>query len=140
MTPVCLPSPYYYPPVDSLATVTGFGTTSEDSDQPSPTLLTVDVNIISNSDCKNKNNVYNSKVVETMVCAGAGLGGRDACKRDSGGPLVQVTGGGVAKSLVGVVSWGQGCGQAMYPGVYTRVSSYAQWIAQMIQTGRTCSA
>ena len=38
--------------------------------------------------------------------------------------MVQVTGASGARSLVGVTSWGQGCGQAQYPGVYTRVTSY----------------
>ena len=140
MTPICLPPPSYMPLTNSVASVTGFGTTSEDSDEPSARLLTVDVNIISNLDCKTRNTVYSSKVVDTMLCAGALLGGKDACKRDSGGPLVQVTGGGGARSLVGVVSWGQGCGQAMYPGVYTRVTSYIQWIEEQTAQGRKCAA
>ncbi|MFE5972139.1 S1 family serine peptidase [Streptomyces sp. NPDC056460] len=54
---------------------------------------------------------------ETMLCAGDPRGGKDACQGDSGGPLV-------AKGLlVGLVSWGSGCGQAQNPGVYTRVSA-----------------
>ena len=39
-------------------------------------LLTVDVNIISNSDCMSKNNVYNTKVVDTMLCASVPQGGK----------------------------------------------------------------
>ena len=73
---ICLPPTTYNTPVNSVATVTGFGTTSADTDQPSTRLLTVDVNIISNSDCKSKNNVYSSKVVDTMVCASVPQGGK----------------------------------------------------------------
>jgi len=133
---VCLPTTTFNTPVNSVATVTGFGTTSADTDQPSTRLLTVDVNIISNSDCKFKNNVYSSKVVDTMLCASVPQGGKDACKRDSGGPLVSSEGG--KNTLVGVVSWGQGCAEARYPGVYTRVSKYRDWIDKMVVSGRKC--
>lgn len=59
-----------------------------------------------------------------MICAGDP--GTDTCQGDSGGPMVIGTP--TDASLVGITSFGVGCADPRFPGVYTRVSAYVDWI------------
>lgn len=63
---------------------------------------------------------YPEPITDNMFCAG--MGGTDSCQGDSGGPAV------INNELVGVVSFGKGCAMAQYPGVYTKVRNYIDWI------------
>jgi secreted trypsin-like serine protease len=73
-------------------------------------------------------------LTQTMICAGVKAGGRDSCYGDSGGPLIATVDGKPVQ--LGIVSWGEGpadseikCGHADVYGVYSRVSSFKDWIA-----------
>lgn len=66
-----------------------------------------------------------------MICAGDLNGNRDACRGDSGGPLICYRDG--VELLAGVVSFGYVCGRAAKPGVYTRITAMREWIDFMIE-------
>ncbi len=59
-----------------------------------------------------------------------GTGGVDACQGDSGGPLVVPNASGTGYILAGITSWGNSCALPAYPGMYARVSAFADWIEE----------
>ncbi|MCA9867615.1 MAG: trypsin-like serine protease [Anaerolineae bacterium] len=108
------------------ATVTGWGNRSSSGQDFPARLHEVVVPIISNVDC---HNAYGN-LTDNMLCAGLAQGGKDSCQGDSGGPLVVADGPNWQQA--GIVSFGIGCALPGYPGVYTRVSRYLDWIASNI--------
>ena len=109
--------------LNAPVTVSGWGNTSEDG-TVSDELRYVRLHVFSQSAC---NGYYGGISATKQVCAGSKRAGEDSCQGDSGGPLS--TGTGTAARLVGIVSFGDGCGHAGVPGVYTRVSAFSSWIA-----------
>ena len=112
-----------------MATVTGWGTTFSGGSVTS-TLRQASLPVISTQQCQAT--AYGSQITQNMICAGYVTGGKDSCQGDSGGPLVVADRNGGYR-LAGVVSWGKGCADPYYPGVYTRVSQFATWV--QLQTG-----
>uniref|UniRef100_A0A7N4PRN7 trypsin n=1 Tax=Sarcophilus harrisii TaxID=9305 RepID=A0A7N4PRN7_SARHA len=69
---------------------------------------------------------YPGQITNNMICMGFMEGEKDACQGDSGGPVV------CNGQLQGIVSWGIGCAKKGYPGVYTKVCNYVDWIEKTI--------
>ncbi|XP_005804202.1 transmembrane protease serine 13-like [Xiphophorus maculatus] len=128
--PVCLPLNGQDFPQGTSCWTSGFGTTKAGSGTVSKDLMEVSVDIISTQVC-NTPSVYGGAVTSNMICAGKLEGGKDSCQGDSGGPLVCK--GDSRWYLVGLTSWGSGCGDVNKPGVYTRVSSVLSWVYSKLQ-------
>ncbi|XP_065340816.1 trypsin alpha-3-like [Cloeon dipterum] len=111
------------PSTGTLTTVSGWGTTSFGG-SASDVLLKVDVPIFDYAECDSIYSIYGG-VPADQICAGVPEGGVDSCQGDSGGPLFLAGGG----DVVGVVSWGNGCAFAGFPGVYTDVWSNRDFIS-----------
>ena len=107
-------------------TVIGFGDENPDEliTDFSNTLNQVDVQYVSNEECRRD---HRGGVTEDMMCAEAP--GQDACYGDSGGPLLLLGEDYKEDNLIAIVSWGRGCADPNFPGVYTRVSYFYDWIA-----------
>merc|ERR1719247_17460 len=103
--------------------VSGWGTTSEGGSSPD-IMKKVAVPIVSDDECRDAYGA--SEIHDSMICAGVPEGGKDSCQGDSGGPLACSDTG--SPYLAGVVSWGYGCARPNYPGVYTEVSYFVDWI------------
>uniref|UniRef100_A0A3B3BK48 Prostasin-like n=1 Tax=Oryzias melastigma TaxID=30732 RepID=A0A3B3BK48_ORYME len=125
ISPVCLAAAGSDFPGGTTAWVTGFGTLSFQG-SASSTLQEVSVPIVSNTQCSAS---YGS-ITNNMICAGLTDGGKDSCQGDSGGPLVSKND--TRWVQAGVVSFGEGCAQANFPGVYARVSQYQSWISSQV--------
>ncbi|XP_059939312.1 kallikrein-7-like [Mesoplodon densirostris] len=107
-------------PPGTTCTVSGWGAITSPVVTLPVQLMCANVDIVSSGDCKN---VYEDLLADSMLCAAIPNSSTNACNGDSGGPLM------CNGSLQGLVSWGvYPCGQPNYPGVYTQVCKYIDWI------------
>ncbi|MFD3993653.1 S1 family peptidase [Streptomyces sp. NPDC058548] len=111
-------------------TVAGWGAAREGGGQQRY-MLKANVPFVSDASCQSS---YGSDLVPAEeICAGYTQGGVDTCQGDSGGPMFRKDNAG-AWVQVGIVSWGEGCARAGYPGVYTEVSTFASAIKSAAAT------
>ncbi|UJR27560.1 hypothetical protein I4U23_008842 [Adineta vaga] len=136
---ICLPSStaiatnIEYPPVGISVVAIGWGVLSSDSKTPPNTLQQVTLQALSKTASNCRNSVNNAS---TQFCAAVQGGGKDTCQGDSGGPLMSFSDN--RWVLVGLTSYGTGCALPNYPGVYTRVSYYVDWISCFLTNNTLC--
>ncbi|KAM5316000.1 transmembrane protease serine 4 isoform 2-T2 [Glossophaga mutica] len=122
--PICLPfSDEELTPATPLWVI-GWGFTEPGGGKMSDILLQASVQVIDRARC-NAEDAYQGEVTKEMLCAGILEGGVDTCQGDSGGPLMYHSD---LWQVVGIVSWGHGCGGPTTPGVYTKVTAYLNWV------------
>ncbi|XP_036911356.1 tissue-type plasminogen activator isoform X3 [Sturnira hondurensis] len=128
---ICLPEANLQLPEWTECELSGYGKHEASSPFYSERLKEAHVRLYPSSRCTSQS-VFNKTITDNMLCAGDTRSGgnqpnlHDACQGDSGGPLVCMTGN--RMTLVGIISWGVGCGQKDVPGVYTKVTNYLHWI------------
>ncbi|XP_026839785.1 chymotrypsin-2 [Drosophila erecta] len=89
------------------------------------TLQEVSLKIYSDEECTARHNGQTDP--RYHICGGVDEGGKGQCSGDSGGPLIY------NGQQVGIVSWSiKPCTVAPYPGVYTKVSQYVDWIKHKV--------
>jgi len=109
--------------------VSGFGTQQADDDTSSQWMAYITTPLVGNSYCDQS---WSPEILNTQICAmvnnpQSGTVNKDSCQGDSGGPLVCKTDDMSQYMQMGVVSYGATCGAKM-PAVYTRLSTYVDWI------------
>ncbi|XP_047033009.1 trypsin, alkaline C-like [Helicoverpa zea] len=78
-------------------------------------------------DCTRKYETISKVIQNSMICAvRVNNGGSAGCKGDSGGPLIY------NGFIVGIVSFGVSCQNPDFPGVYTKVSHYTDWMKRTV--------
>jgi len=123
---ICLPDREEYFGDNMQCVISGWGRIKPYGNIHPECLRAATIPLINQRTCEKMYTYSSQGILDNMICAGYVAGGVDACKGDSGGPLACYVNG--SYKLVGIVSWGHGCGKANNPGVFTRVQSFLDWI------------
>jgi len=136
----CLPESDAYEVSGAMFNVSGWGDLSSGANEGTKKLQVVSVPFIPDSLCQAKyanppHPFGPAQISKAMICAGDAVkGGIDACQMDSGGPLTWKDAQG-KWNVIGVVSFGYGCGDSRFPGVYSEVFTALDWIKSNSQAG-----
>ena len=116
-----------------VAKIAGWGRTEKTSE--SKQLLEADMTIVGWKECKEMHTFVAHFIDDQHICARQtdnATKPTDTCQGDSGGPLVQYYNNDNDIVQTGVTSFGLGCGNKEFPGVYARVDHFIDWINKVI--------
>lgn len=120
-------------PDGEMMQVMGMGKLAERNELWPDTLQVAEIPFVSRTVCQSFHRA--GRIRPDMICGGYVEGGPDACKGDSGGPLIALRNdeyGNEMQVQVGIVSWGVGCGRPNKPGVYTSIRFHYNWIRSAV--------
>ncbi|NXE25605.1 PRS56 protease, partial [Ardeotis kori] len=126
VSPVCLPSGPAEPRPGTACYIAGWGSLYEEGPAAN-VVMEARVPLLSQETCRGA--LGRDLLTSAMFCAGYLSGGIDSCQGDSGGPLACQDPSSHHFVLYGITSWGDGCGERGKPGVYTRVTAFADWLS-----------
>uniref|UniRef100_A0A670ZTA4 Peptidase S1 domain-containing protein n=1 Tax=Pseudonaja textilis TaxID=8673 RepID=A0A670ZTA4_PSETE len=132
--PACLPNVTLALTSDMKCFISGWGMKKEKGNL---TLQEAQLKIFSLDTC-NQYDWHAGTIPDTAFCAGSETGDVDTCQGDSGGPLVCY----LSDSkyyVVGITSYGIGCGRPKFPGVYTNLPKYMFWVRRQLSEANTVS-
>uniref|UniRef100_A0A0P4WPQ3 Peptidase S1 domain-containing protein n=1 Tax=Scylla olivacea TaxID=85551 RepID=A0A0P4WPQ3_SCYOL len=135
--PVCLPFKERENDFSNeLLIIAGWGKTDYETSSYSNVPLDASVPVVDREQCAQSymragRRRVKPVVDERQLCAGDGT--KDSCSGDSGGPLHYLSLNDGRYYIVGIVSFGLECANADYPGVYTRVTTFLDWILDIVQ-------
>ncbi|CAG0888903.1 unnamed protein product [Darwinula stevensoni] len=105
--------------------------------ESSSTLQEVEVPLVNLASCSTAYSQMAGAVVkipdgikDSMLCAGEK--GKDSCQGDSGGALLYEDPKSSRFMVVGISSFGYGCGVDGFPGIYTKVAPFQTWINRIV--------
>lgn len=145
MNTICLPLKDKKYKFNETARIAGWGLSSAKDETSMPSkLLTTDILLNKLDECvrtyskqlKSARPKEQHDKYDDYICASY-KNSRDACQSDSGGPLMQFSGGKAV--VIGIVSFGIGCATKGVPGLYTRTSAYINWIKDITHNGKEAS-
>ncbi len=117
---------------DDITTMTVIGFGTMEGGNLSDKLREASVHYVTNSVCQQQYGA--GSITDDMLCASDTVDEQDACQGDSGGPLFTRLPAGdyQLQTLVGLVSWGEGCALKEFPGVYSRVAANIDWVDEVV--------